>query len=203
MTGQRALVIGASGGIGSALVAALAARGGMVAGLSRRDDGLDITDAASVEATLGALEPGFDMILVATGALHGAEQPPEKSLRHVTAAALADQYAINAIGPALILKHAPRLLRRDRRAVFAALSAKVGSIGDNHLGLGIAIARPRRRSIRSSIPARSNWRAVTARRSASRYTPAQWRHRLQMATRRIANIARRKAPKTCSRCSMV
>ncbi|MCW9043221.1 MAG: SDR family NAD(P)-dependent oxidoreductase [Pseudopelagicola sp.] len=134
MTGQRALVIGASGGIGSALVAALAARGGMVAGLSRRDDGLDITDAASVEATLGALEPGFDMILVATGALHGAEQPPEKSLRHVTAAALADQYAINAIGPALILKHAPRLLRRDRRAVFAALSAKVGSIGDNHLG---------------------------------------------------------------------
>ncbi|MBR9842943.1 MAG: SDR family NAD(P)-dependent oxidoreductase [Rhodobacteraceae bacterium] len=134
MTRERALVIGASGGIGQAVVSALRARGVEVTGLSRRGDGLDITDEASVEATLGALEPGFDLIFVATGALQGAGQPPEKSLRALGAAAMADQFAINAIGPALILKHAPRLLRRDRRAVFAALSAKVGSIGDNGLG---------------------------------------------------------------------
>jgi NAD(P)-dependent dehydrogenase (short-subunit alcohol dehydrogenase family) len=45
-----------------------------------------------------------------------------------------DQFAINAVGPALVLRHAARLLPRDRRAVFAVLSARVGSIGDNRLG---------------------------------------------------------------------
>ncbi len=45
-----------------------------------------------------------------------------------------DQFALNAVGPALILRHAARLLPRDRRAVFAVLSARVGSIGDNRLG---------------------------------------------------------------------
>ena len=44
------------------------------------------------------------------------------------------QFAVNAVGPALVLKHALRLVPRDRRAVFAALSARVGSIGDNRLG---------------------------------------------------------------------
>jgi NAD(P)-dependent dehydrogenase (short-subunit alcohol dehydrogenase family) len=47
---------------------------------------------------------------------------------------MADQFAVNAIGPALILAHASRLLPRDRASVFAVLSAKVGSIGDNRLG---------------------------------------------------------------------
>lgn len=134
MTGQKALVVGASGGIGAAIVAGLHARGWDVTGLSRRDHGLDITDPASVEVALGALAPGFEMIFVATGVLDGAGHPPEKSLRALDAAAMADQFAVNAIGPAMILKHAPRLLRRDRRVVFAALSAKVGSIGDNALG---------------------------------------------------------------------
>ena len=134
MTGQKALVIGASGGIGQAVVSGLQGRGWDVTGLSRRDHGLDITDPASVEAVLGALEPGFGMIFVATGVLTGAGHLPEKSLRALDAVAMADQFAVNAIGPAMILKHAPRLLRRERRAVFAALSARVGSIGDNALG---------------------------------------------------------------------
>ena len=128
------MVIGASGGIGRAIVGALRAGGTQVTGLSRRQDGFDITDPDSVTAALSALEPGFELIFVATGALQGAGHPPEKSLRSLTAEAMADQFAVNAIGPALVLRHAPRLLRRDRRAVFAALSAKVGSIGDNGLG---------------------------------------------------------------------
>lgn len=131
---HRALVIGASGGIGAAVVAALSARGAEVTGLSRSGDGLDVTETASVARHLGALEGSFDLIFVATGALviDGAE--PEKSIAGVTAGALADQYLLNAIGPMLVLKHALPLLPKDRRAVFAALSARVGSIGDNRMG---------------------------------------------------------------------
>lgn len=52
----------------------------------------------------------------------------------LSAEEMANLFAVNTIGPALLLKHAKRLLPRDRRAVFAALSARVGSIGDNGLG---------------------------------------------------------------------
>ena len=130
----RALVIGASGGIGAALAAALAARGDEVTGLSRRADGLDATDEASVSSALGALGGTFDLVLVATGALAPPGAGPEKSLRALDPAQLAAQFALNAAGPVLMLKHALRLLPRDRRSVFAALSARVGSIGDNALG---------------------------------------------------------------------
>jgi len=131
---DTALIIGASGGIGQALSAALAARGTAVTGLSRRDHGLDITDPASVDAALAPLSGPFDLIFVATGGLEINGQRPEKSLKEVTAKSLQDQFALNCIGPSLVLKHAPRLLPRDRRAVFAALSARVGSIGDNGYG---------------------------------------------------------------------
>jgi NAD(P)-dependent dehydrogenase (short-subunit alcohol dehydrogenase family) len=117
---ENALIIGTSGGIGAALAAALAARGVAVTGLSRSGDGLDVTDEASVEAHLGALE------------LEG--RGPEKSLKHITPEAMMEQFRLNCMGPAFLLKHAARLLPRDRRAVFAALSARVGSIGDNGYG---------------------------------------------------------------------
>lgn len=131
---MRVLVLGSSGGIGRALVAMARMRGAEVTGLSRRDDGLDITDEASIAAHLGALEGPFDTVLVATGALEIDGNGPEKSLRALDAGAMAAQYALNAIGPALALKHAARLLPRERRAVFAVLSARVGSIGDNRAG---------------------------------------------------------------------
>lgn len=131
---QSALIIGASGGIGSALSAALAARGLAVTGLSRRDDGLDVTVESSVSAALGRLAGPFDLIIVATGALELNGQGPEKSLRHLTPEAMLNQFRLNCVGPALVLKHGRRLLPRARRSVFAALSARVGSIGDNRLG---------------------------------------------------------------------
>ncbi len=131
---ERALIIGASGGIGSAVAQALRARTVDVTALSRREHELDVTDEGSVSAALGALEPGFDLVLVATGALVIDGAAPEKTLRRVTAQAMADQFALNCIGPSLVLKHSMRLLPRDRPAVFAALSARVGSIGDNALG---------------------------------------------------------------------
>jgi len=130
---MRALVVGASGGIGGALCAALAARGEVV-GLSRREHGLDVTDEAAVARVLGGLEPGFDLVIVATGALVLDGHGPEKTLRTLEPAAMAAQFALNAIGPILILKHALRLMPKDRPVRFAALSARVGSVGDNALG---------------------------------------------------------------------
>lgn len=131
---KRALIIGASGGIGSATLEALRSRGVDATGLSRSADGLDVTDEDSVSEALGELEGTFDLIFVATGALRIDGSEPEKSLDAVSVKGLADQYLVNAIGPLLVLKHSRRLLPRNQPAVFAALSARVGSIGDNRMG---------------------------------------------------------------------
>jgi NAD(P)-dependent dehydrogenase (short-subunit alcohol dehydrogenase family) len=105
-----------------------------VVGLSRRADGLDVTDEASLARVLGRLEGAFDLVIVATGGLELNGARPEKTLKSLDSAVLAAQFALNASGPALVLKHTLRLLPRDRPARFAALSARVGSIGDNALG---------------------------------------------------------------------
>jgi len=131
---KTALIIGSSGGIGSAIQSALSERGVTVTGLSRSSDGLDLTDPEQAEDVLGQLEGKFDLVLVTIGALEIAGAAPEKTLRALSAQAMMDQFALNAVGPALVLKHAGRLLPRDRRAVFGVLSARVGSIGDNRLG---------------------------------------------------------------------
>lgn len=128
---MRTLIIGSSGGIGAAI---LAAAGPGAVGLSRNRDGLDLTDEASIIRALGAVEGPFDRILVTTGALELNGAAPEKTLRALDPGVLAAQIALNAIGPALVLKHSLPLLAKDRPARFAVLSARVGSIGDNRLG---------------------------------------------------------------------
>ena len=130
---KQALVIGATGGIGQAVSAALTARGANVTGISRAE-GLDVTIPASVDRVLAAVEGPFDLIFVALGILAGPGQAPEKTLAAITPEAMAAVFAVNTIGPALILRHVPRLLSRDGRGVVAVLSARVGSIGDNRLG---------------------------------------------------------------------
>ncbi|NBB96801.1 MAG: SDR family NAD(P)-dependent oxidoreductase [Alphaproteobacteria bacterium] len=131
---KQALVIGASGGIGRALVAELQVRNWQVTGVSRSKDGLDVTDAASVNAHLSALNGPFTRIIIATGALEIGPHGPEKALKQISPDAMAAQFALNATGPALVLAHAARLLPRDAPAVVATLSARVGSIGDNQIG---------------------------------------------------------------------
>jgi NAD(P)-dependent dehydrogenase (short-subunit alcohol dehydrogenase family) len=131
---MRALILGASGGIGAALVAKLTARGDDVTALSRSTDGLDLTDEGSIVHHLGAVSAPFEMVFVATGALELQGHAPEKTLRSLDPAALAAQFALNATGPALVLKHALRLFPKDRPCHFGVLSARVGSIGDNGLG---------------------------------------------------------------------
>jgi NAD(P)-dependent dehydrogenase (short-subunit alcohol dehydrogenase family) len=130
---MRALIVG-TGGIGNSIAEALRARGDEVVTLSRRDDGLDITSEASVTNAIEGVGGTLDLVFVATGILMPDGAAPEKAIREVDPTALAQTFAVNAIGPMLILKHALPLMPKDRRAVFAALSARVGSIGDNAIG---------------------------------------------------------------------
>lgn len=104
-----------------------------VTGVSRSGDGLDVTDAASLDRVMGPLIGPFDIIFVAIGTL-AAGGTPEKSMRAVDAAQMANVYQVNTIGPALILARVEGLLARSGRAVVGVLSARVGSIGDNHIG---------------------------------------------------------------------
>lgn len=105
-----------------------------VTGLSRADDGLDVTDQASVDRVLGEQVGPFDLIIIASGILAPKDQTPEKSLDAIDAMTMAQVFATNAIGPALVLRHVPRLLAMSERSVAAVLTARVGSIGDNGLG---------------------------------------------------------------------
>ena len=100
-------------------------RGVAVTGLSRRADGLDVADQPSVTRAMGRLDGVFDLVVVATGILAPEGGAPEKSLSAIDAAAMARVMAVNAIGPALILREVPRLLPRDGRSVVAVLTARV------------------------------------------------------------------------------
>jgi NAD(P)-dependent dehydrogenase (short-subunit alcohol dehydrogenase family) len=132
---EAAVVIGASGGIGAALVERLTGQGGhaVVHALSRAD--LDLEDEASIAAAAARIADGPPptLIVIATGVLHDGFEP-ERGYRALSADHLLRDYRINTVGPALVAKHLLPLFPRDRRAVFAALSARVGSINDNRLG---------------------------------------------------------------------
>jgi NAD(P)-dependent dehydrogenase (short-subunit alcohol dehydrogenase family) len=133
----RAVVIGASGGIGAALVEALRDEDVAVTALARSfvgDAHIDIESEASVAAAASRIATAPDLVIVATGALEVGGNTPEKTYRDLDADALARAFAINAIGPALVAKHFLPLMPKTGRTVFAALSARVGSIGDNRMG---------------------------------------------------------------------
>jgi len=139
-----ACVFGASGGIGAALALRLAddpavalVHSGGRSAISERTKTVpfqfDLTDETSIAAAAAAIGT-CDLVIIATGLLHDGDTQPEKSLRAQAAEAYAKAFAVNAIGPALIAKHFMPLLPRDRRSVFAAISARVSSISDNRLG---------------------------------------------------------------------
>lgn len=134
-----AVVFGSSGGIGSALLSALAEVDYFktVIGFSRQSlIPIDLTDELSLEraAEVAAAQGDIRLVIDATGYLHGKGQGPEKTWRELDENKLANAFAINAIGPALLIKHVLQRLPRSGKSVFSTLSARVGSIGDNRLG---------------------------------------------------------------------
>ncbi|GAA0793187.1 SDR family NAD(P)-dependent oxidoreductase [Marinobacterium sediminicola] len=148
------VLVGASGGIGQALLHALLADPGIagVHALSRSTpetlvslvaqhpqrlscDTIDLNDESAIATAterLGDLAP--DLVLVTTGLLHDGGKMPEKSWRALETDYFHQQMQINALAPALLAKHLIPRMPTARRAVFAVLSARVGSIGDNRLG---------------------------------------------------------------------
>ena len=147
----RVAVIGASGGLGGAFVEALSAIGDVstVFALSRsgvpapdpkiHPIPIDLEDEASIAAAAGTMAAEgsgpLHLVIVATGVLHhGDDVQPEKAWRALSGSTMERVFRINTIGPALVAKHVLPLLARDRKVVFAALSARIGSISDNRLG---------------------------------------------------------------------
>ena len=143
---DRAIIFGASGGIGAGLVAELIARGaGTVFAASRsRPENLpdgaqwvrfDLDDEETIAAAAETVGAPVDCAIAASGLLTLPDGTgPERSYKQIDADAMARVFHLNTIGPALVAKHFLPLLPRDRRSLFAALSARVGSIGDNALG---------------------------------------------------------------------
>ena len=143
---MSAVIIGATGGIGRALTLGLADRGypDTIHALSRSGGGnwpdgveagtIDILDEDSI-ATAAQTVGKPDLVIIASGVLSdGDSLKPEKSLRHQSMAAYETVFRLNTFGPGLVAKYFLPKMPRNDRAVFAALSARVGSISDNGFG---------------------------------------------------------------------
>ena len=132
----RALVFGASGGIGQAFSRFLESKLGSenVVKISRSFDGFEISDEEKIFKLSESIEGSFNLIINATGVLQTTEEGPEKTINVVKQKLMIDMMTINAIGPALLLKNFSKKLDKTKFSVFVNLSARVGSITDNRLG---------------------------------------------------------------------
>lgn len=133
------LVVGASGAIGGAVADRWSADYGsgrvLRAARAGADLVLDPLDALSLaEAAAQIPDDSLEAVFVATGILHNQHATPEKTLRQLDGAAMAHVFTVNSIAPMLVAQALFAKLRRRGPAMFAVLSARVGSISDNHLG---------------------------------------------------------------------
>lgn len=145
----HAVVVGARGGIGSAIVQELQACPGMKSILCtarcpmESESGgklswmpMDLEDEASIQrvAQVASQRSPLSLVFVASGILHGDGFFPERALKEIQAKALERLLRVNTVGPALVAKHFVPLMPKRERGVFACLGARVGSIGDNRAG---------------------------------------------------------------------
>ena len=143
---MKIVVTGASGGIGGALVQRLAGREDVehvIATWNRHAPAtqyanvtwqqLDLSDESAVQAW-AAQTGDIDWLINAAGMLHNSARGPEKTIRHADPAFFLENMSINALPTLLLAKHLHAGFRHGRPAVFATVSARVGSIEDNRLG---------------------------------------------------------------------
>ena len=146
--GAKVAIVGASGGIGGAFLKRLAdcERVSTVYAFSRSEidapnekvdwNAIDVEDESSIEDAADSIgDEEIDLVLVLSGILHeGDDVRPERRLSELEPDNLDKLFRVNAAGPALVAKHFIGKLRREKKTVFGALSARVGSISDNRLG---------------------------------------------------------------------
>ena len=136
---QNIAILGASGAIGSAFVKLLSEKYPKASLFAFSRNGLHNIDYSSEDsiaeaAALASQEKPIDLVLVANGILHDETLLPEKSLRNISAQNFHRIFEVNTITPALIAKYFLPKLNKKTPSIFAALSARVGSISDNQLG---------------------------------------------------------------------
>lgn len=158
MSESNALIIGASQGIGLGFVQHLLQRphiktiyttyrspesaAGLLALAAQHPARVsciivDITQEEQIAACCAKIQAEGNLlhwVINCVGILHEGEVQPEKGLQQLNAAQLTQYFQVNSIGAALWAKHLLPLLKHSDRNIFATISAKIGSIGDNHLG---------------------------------------------------------------------
>ena len=150
-----ALVLGASGGIGSAMVAEFLNDSSIthVFAVSQKDlpaSGNEFStlqdklvwlrssySESSMEEVAAMLEVHagtFSRVCICHGLLHQNELVPEKRFEDINESNLHSVLQCNTVVPALWMKILFKILKGRDDCITAVLSARVGSIEDNHLG---------------------------------------------------------------------
>ena len=127
-------ILGASGAIGSAFTTLLSQKHSNARMFAFSRNSATYKIDYSSEDSIAAKERPLDLVIVANGILHDKDLIPEKSLRDLSVENFYRIFEANTFAPALIAKHFLPKLNKERLSIFAALSARVGSISDNQLG---------------------------------------------------------------------
>ena len=155
MTDATALVLGASSDIAQAMITELMSGPEIdrVVAVSRRPAPAHFTGAANPTNKLLWIESEYSetamakvveqlqpfsgcitRVVICNGLLHSDTVWPEKRLEDINADALQAVFQANTVVPTLWLKLLYSVLKGKKRCVVTAISARVGSIGDNYLG---------------------------------------------------------------------
>lgn len=157
MSESNALVVGASQGIGLGFVRHLLQKpqiAKIYASYRSPDSAVELLTLAAQESRVHCLalditledqiaqccehiqreSKSLHWVMNCVGILHEEGLKPEKGLRQLNAEQLTRYFQVNSIGAALLAKHLLPLLKHSEPSIFATISAKIGSIGDNRLG---------------------------------------------------------------------
>ena len=133
-----ALVFGVSGGIGSSLYSNLK-RKSLKFGFSRTteiNNNNVISEKYLKDLSHKLIEQNIKIkiFINAIGFLHDNYYSPEKKLQDINQEYMKKCFEINTIPTALMIKYFCPIMIKEEKSIFASISAKVGSISDNHLG---------------------------------------------------------------------